>query len=114
MTIIYKLCPIEEWIAAQNSGKFGGSAVDKRDGYIHFSSGGQLRETARRHFTEHDSLVLLAVDASRLGDALKWEPSRGGDLFPHLYAPMPLDAVTQAIPLTRDPQGEWLFPQEIP
>jgi uncharacterized protein (DUF952 family) len=82
---IYKILSREEWAAAQAAGRFEGSAVDLRDGFIHFSTARQAAETARRHFAGQAGLVVLAVDADRLGEALKWEPSRGGDLFPHLY-----------------------------
>jgi uncharacterized protein (DUF952 family) len=82
--VIYKLLTATEWAAAQAQGRYDGSAVDHRDGYLHFSARDQVVETG---------LVLLTVDPAPLGDALRWEPSRGGALFPHLYAPLPLDAV---------------------
>jgi uncharacterized protein (DUF952 family) len=88
LTRIYKLLDAGEWAAAKAAGRFEGSEVDRRDGYIHFSTGAQAAETARRHFHGQDGLVLLGLDAERLGAALRWEPSRGGDLFPHLYAPL--------------------------
>lgn len=93
-SVIYKLLPSREWETAESAGVFAGSEVDLRDGYIHFSTAEQVRETARRHFAGRTGLTLLAVDTRRLGDALRWEPSRGGDLFPHLYADLPVDAVT--------------------
>lgn len=82
---IYKILTRAEWAAAQAAGRFEGSAVDREDGYIHFSSGAQAGETARRWFAGQLDLVVLEVEADDLGSALKWEPSRGGDLFPHLY-----------------------------
>ncbi|HEX7886633.1 MAG TPA: DUF952 domain-containing protein [Phenylobacterium sp.] len=82
---IYKILPRPEWTAAQAAGRFEGSAVDHQDGYIHFSTAAQARETARRHFANLSDLVVLEVEGDDLGEALKWEPSRGGDLFPHLY-----------------------------
>jgi uncharacterized protein (DUF952 family) len=85
MTMIFKILRRAEWTAAQAAGVFTGAAIDLRDGYIHFSTGAQARETARLHFRGIEDLVVLAVDADRLGEALKWEPSRGGALFPHLY-----------------------------
>src|SRR5690554_5026379 len=88
MTFIYKILHREEWRAAQQAGTFTGSAVDRRDGYIHFSTGAPLRETARRQFHGQADLVVLEVDADTLGVPLKWEPSRGGELFPHLYGPL--------------------------
>ncbi len=92
MTLIYKICPASEWRDAERGGQFSGSAVDLADGFIHFSSAAQVAETAARHFRGQDDLVLVAVDADKLGPALKWEPSRGGDLFPHLFAPLPVKA----------------------
>ncbi len=103
-TTIYKICTTQEWAQAEHAGAFTGSAVDLEDGFIHFSTGAQAVETARRHFAGQDGLVLVAVDAGALGAELKWEPSRGGDLFPHLYAPLPVSAATSvvALPLTDD------------
>lgn len=83
---IYKILPRAEWTAAEAAGRFEGSAVDRQDGYIHFSSATQAGETARRYFFGMADLVVLEVEADDLGVALKWEPSRGGELFPHLYA----------------------------
>ena len=83
---IYKILPRAEWIAALAAGRFDGSAVDHRDGYIHFSTAAQAGETARRYFLGQSDLVVLEVEGDDLGAALAWEPSRGGELFPHLYA----------------------------
>lgn len=93
--IIYKILPQSEWDAAQRDNVFRGSAIDLADGYIHFSSVDQLDETLAKHFAGQTDLVILHVDAETLGDQLRWEPSRGGDLFPHLYADLPLGAVTK-------------------
>ena len=82
---IYKILPRADWTAAHLAGRFAGSAVDLQDGFIHFSTAAQAQETARRHFAGQADLVVLEVEGDQLGDALKWEPSRGGDLFPHLY-----------------------------
>ena len=82
---IYKILPRAEWTAAEQAGRFEGSAVDHADGYIHFSTAAQAGETARRYFAGKADLVVLEVESDDLGAALKWEPSRGGDLFPHLY-----------------------------
>jgi uncharacterized protein (DUF952 family) len=90
---IYKILPRAEWSAAQAAGRFEGSAVDHQDGYIHFSTSAQAKETARRYFAGLADLVVLEVEGDDLGGALKWEPSRGGDLFPHLYAPLATNAV---------------------
>ena len=86
MTAVYKILRREEWLAAKTKGAFAGSSVDLADGYIHFSTAGQAEETARKHFAGQDDLVVLEMDAAALGPALKWEPSRGAALFPHLYA----------------------------
>lgn len=96
MTRIYKLLPGAEWTAAQAIGVFEGSAVDHADGYIHFSAAHQAQETAAKYFAGQAGLVILTVEAEALGAALKWEPSRGGDLFPHLYAPLQVSDVTEA------------------
>jgi uncharacterized protein (DUF952 family) len=101
---IYKILPRSDWAVAQARGVFEGSPVDLADGFIHFSTAAQAQETARRHFTGQADLVVLALDAEALGANLKWEPSRGGDLFPHLYGPLDLAkvlAVTEA-PLDAD------------
>lgn len=92
--MIYKLLPTADWRDAQRLGRYDGSAVDRQDGFIHFSAGSQVVETAARHFADQTGLTLLTVDPQRLGDDLRWEPSRGGALFPHLYGPLPIEAVT--------------------
>jgi uncharacterized protein (DUF952 family) len=107
---IYKLVGAEAWRAAERDGTFGGAAVDLQDGYIHFSTAAQVRDTARRHFAGHADLVLVAVDTGALGAALRWEPSRGGDLFPHLYAPLEIAAVRWSAPLPLGPDGAHAFP----
>jgi uncharacterized protein (DUF952 family) len=109
-TLIFKICTAAEWEAALTAGRFDGSAVDRRDGYIHFSTASQAAETAVRHFAGQAGLVLVAVDAGVLGDALRWEPSRGGALFPHLYGPLPVGAALWARPLPLGPDGRHLFP----
>jgi uncharacterized protein (DUF952 family) len=91
--VIYKLLPAAEWAAAQARGRFDGSAVDQRDGYIHLSGPDQVVETAGRHFAGQSGLVLLTVDPGPLAADLRWEPSRGGALFPHLYGILPVSAV---------------------
>ncbi|OXE37410.1 MAG: dihydroorotate dehydrogenase [Phenylobacterium zucineum] len=96
MTLIYKILPRAEWDEAQAKGRFEGSAVDVVDGYIHFSTAVQAPETARRYFKDLPDLIVLGVEADDLGAALRWEPSRGGDLFPHLYGPLDCDHVLDA------------------
>lgn len=108
--IIYHMCRADEWRTAEAAGRYAGSSQDVADGFIHFSTAAQIVESAARHRAGQDGLLLLAVDASRLGDALKWEPSRGGQLFPHLYGPLPLEAVTAVHPLPLGPDGRHLFP----
>src|SRR5579862_9885705 len=93
---IYKICDQPSWRAAEAVGQFSGSTDDRRDGFIHLSTAAQLAETAARHFADKTGLVLVAVDAAALGAGLKWEPSRGGQFFPHLYGPLPLSAVRWA------------------
>lgn len=99
MSRIYKILPRAEWQAARTAGVFEGSAIDLQDGYIHFSTAGQAQETARRHFHAQAELVVLEIEADDLGAALRWEPSRGGALFPHLYGTLEVAkvrAVTEA------------------
>src|ERR1700682_731262 len=96
---IYKICRAEEWKAAADRGVFGGSEADRRDGFIHFSTGPQAAETARRHFSGQGNLVLVAVDETRLGPHLRYERSRGGALFPHLYGPLDPAAALWVKPL---------------
>lgn len=104
MSRIYKILPRAAWTAAQDAGRYEGSSVDRQDGFIHFSSAAQAQETARRHFAGQSDLVVLEVEAEDLGAALRWEASRGGDLFPHLYGPLAANLVRQvtAAPLDGD------------
>ena len=88
MTRIYKILGLEAWEAAVAAGRFDGAAIDLQDGYIHFSTAAQAQETAAKHFVGQAGLVVVAFDAEDLGPGLKWEPSRGGQLFPHLYGPL--------------------------
>ncbi|MFC0245034.1 DUF952 domain-containing protein [Falsochrobactrum ovis] len=110
-TTIYKIVPQDLWAQAEKSGIFEGAAVDIADGYIHFSTGEQVRETAAKHFAGQTDLLLVSVDAEKLGDKLLYEVSRGGALFPHLYAALPMDAVTKVEPLTLDANGLHIFPE---
>lgn len=111
--IIYKICPRGAWRRAVETGAFAGAPVDLQDGYIHLSSRAQVARTAARHFAGQDDLMLVAVDAAALGDALKWEPSRGGALFPHLYGSLAMNAVLSAKLLPLGPDGAHLFPQGV-
>lgn len=107
---IYKISPADLWAKAEAEGAFTGAAVDLADGFVHFSTAEQVRETAARHFAGTAGLKLVAVDGQALGDALKWEPSRGGSLFPHLYAPLPLSAVIWVKDLPLGADGAHVFP----
>src|SRR3954471_4323397 len=111
MTVIYKICPQSEWREAEHAGIYRGSAVDHRDGFIHFSTAEQAVETASKWFAGQHDLVLVAVDGAALGEALKWEPSRGGALFPHLYGELPLKSVLRVDALPLDTAGRHIFPQ---
>lgn len=107
---IYKIMTADEWAAARAAGVYEGSAHDRRDGFIHFSTAAQAAETAAKHFAGQAGLVVLAVDAAGLGTALKWEPSRGGALFPHLYGALPVSAVVAVDELPLEPSGVHRFP----
>ena len=114
MTVIYKICPASLWAEAERAGVFAGAAIDLRDGYIHFSSGAQVAETAALHFRGQGGLVLVAVEGDWLGPALKWEPSRGGALFPHLYGALPISAVLWAKPIPLGGDGRHRLPIAAP
>jgi uncharacterized protein (DUF952 family) len=106
---IYKIFRADEWAQLRRDKETLGAPVDVADGYVHFSTAEQAAETAAKHFGGETDLMLLAVDTDRLGDALKWEPSRGGALFPHLYRPLRLDDVSWAQPLPLV-EGQHQFP----
>ncbi len=101
---VYKIATVAQWRAAEAIGTFIGAPVDLADGYIHFSTAEQVAETLARHFAGQRDLLLVAVRAETLGADLRWEPSRGGQLFPHLYASLPVTAATRVdeIPLGAD------------
>ena len=105
MTTIYKICPAALWREAERAGVFRGSEVDLRDGFIHFSTAAQTVETAAKHFAGQSDLVLVRIDSATLGDKLKWEPSRGGALFPHLYGSLPASLVRGVAETPLDPDG---------
>ncbi len=121
---IYHMCRLTEWQAAKAGGFYAGSSQDAADGFIHFSTAAQVAASAAKHRAGQDGLVLLSVDAGALGDVLKWEKSRGGDgrspdrdkqsrggdLFPHLYGPLPVTVVTRADDLPLGPDGRHVFP----
>jgi uncharacterized protein (DUF952 family) len=105
MTRVYKILSRAEWHEALAEGHFNGSAVDMVDGFIHFSTATQAQETARRYFAGQDDLLLVGFDAESLGEALRWEPSRGGDLFPHLYGPLPTALAVETRAVELDGEG---------
>ena len=113
MATIYKICTAAEWEAAVADGIFRGAPVDLQDGFIHFSTARQVKETAARHFAGRAGLVLVAFDDAELGELLRYEPSRGGDLFPHLHGPLdPNDALT-VVALPLDENGIHIFPDPL-
>ena len=107
---IYKILPQSMWSDAIATGSFRGSALDLKDGFIHFSTAEQVHETAAKHFAGVTDLVLVAVEAEVLGTALEWEASRGGALFPHLYAPLAVKLASWVKPLPWGPDGHHVFP----
>lgn len=112
--VVYKIVPDDLWRQAKSSGRFEGAEIDLKDGYIHFSTATQVKETAARHFAGVTGLLLVAVDVTVLGDELKFEPSRGGDLFPHLYGPLSFSAVLWEMPLLIGVDGQHAFPEKMP
>jgi uncharacterized protein (DUF952 family) len=109
--MIYHMCRADEWTAAVAAGLYRGSSQDIADGFIHFSTGAQIVESARRHRAGQDGLLLVAVHAARLGDRLKWEASRAGDRFPHLYGPLDPAESASVRPLPLGPDGLHVFPE---
>lgn len=107
---IFKVLKPEEWQAWQAQDPFEGAPIDLADGFIHLSTADQVEETIAKHFAGAGPLVLVAVDGQSLGPDLKWEPSRGGALFPHLYAPLPQQAVLWTHTLDAEDSGGHLFP----
>ena len=107
--IVYKIVATVEWAEAEAAGAFTGASVDRADGFIHFSTAEQAPETAAKWFAGRSDLTLAAIDAEALGGDLRWEPSRGGALFPHLYAPLPMSAVVWSRPLPLGPDGGHVF-----
>lgn len=114
MAILYKIVAADEWRRAEADGIYRGSPDDLRDGFIHFSTGAQVKETAARHFAGRDNLVLIAFDEAALGPGLRYEPSRGGDLFPHLYGPLDPKVALWVKPLPLGNDGAHAFPDPLP
>lgn len=113
MAYIYKIVPETLWQSALAEGRFRGAPVDLADGFIHFSTVGQVAETAARHFAGEDGLLLVAVDETVLGDALVYEPSRGGALFPHLYGTLDTASIAWSAPLPLGADGRHVFPDDL-
>jgi uncharacterized protein (DUF952 family) len=107
---IFHICRAEEWQRAEGAGRYGGSSQDAADGFIHFSTREQVAGSAAKHRAGQDGLVLLAVNADALGPSLRWEASRGGQLFPHLYGPLPVSAVRAVHELPLGADGRHVFP----
>jgi uncharacterized protein (DUF952 family) len=113
MTTVYKIVAADLWQAAEDSGVFAGAGIDLKDGFIHLSTAAQARRTAQLYFSGRDDLVLVAVDGASLGEALKYERSRDGDLFPHLYGALPLTTVLSIRPLPLGADGSHIFPKDV-
>ena len=113
MAYIYKIVPQPLWQCALAEGRFRGAPVDLSDGFIHFSTAGQVVETAARHFAGQDGLLLVAIDDAVLGDALVYEPSRGGALFPHLYSLLDTALIAWSAPLPLGADGRHVFPENL-
>lgn len=110
MTVAYKVLTADQWAAFQAAGTFAGAPIDLADGYVHLSTAEQLTETVTKHFAGQSGLWVAAIDLDALGAAVKWEPSRGGALFPHVYAPLPMAAVIASAPLSRDAEDRVALP----
>jgi len=111
---IYKICSASAWREAERQGVYRGSADDARDGFIHFSSASQVAQTAKKHFFGEPSLFLIEVDADALGERLRWERSRNGELFPHLYGELDLGAVRAVLSLHARADGTHDIPELAP
>jgi len=113
VSLLYKIMTKQEWAAAQVQGTYEGSEVDMKDGFIHLSAAHQVRATAQKHFAEMADLLLVSVLEKNLVKNLRWEVSRGGDLFPHIYGPLQLSAISEVIPLPLV-NGVHQFPERLP
>jgi uncharacterized protein (DUF952 family) len=112
-SLIYKVANADEFNAARDDGIYAGAPIDLEDGFIHFSTAAQLPETLRLHFRGRDDLVIAAVRTADLGNALKWEPSRGGALFPHLYGNLEMKSVYWVEPIVVDEDGNCRLPDRL-
>ncbi|TAN48215.1 MAG: DUF952 domain-containing protein [Rhodospirillales bacterium] len=107
---IYHLCRKEDWLEAARKGVYEGSAEDRADGFLHFSTSEQVEESAAKHRAGEEGLMLLVADAKQLGEALAWETASSGELYPHLHGSLPLSAVIEVAELTLGPDGRHEFP----
>jgi uncharacterized protein (DUF952 family) len=112
--LIYKICHAAEWAQAERDGLYAGSAKDREDRFIHFSNAEQVRGTLQRYYADANDLVLVAVTTEPMGDALKFEPSRDGALFPHLYGTLPMTFVRWVKPVHRAADGSFVLPNGVP
>jgi len=110
--LIYKICHQGEWDAALRDHIYAGSAKDRQDGFIHFSKAGQVRRTLERYYEDDNDLVLVAVESDRVAYSLRFEPSRDGALFPHLYGLLPLSSVKWVKAIVRNADGSFRLPDE--
>jgi uncharacterized protein (DUF952 family) len=111
--LVYKICTADEWATLTACGIFAGSPDDLRDGFIHLSAANQVARTAAKFFAGRPDLVLLSVDIASVGDNLRWEGSPGGNLYPHLYAQLPIEAVVAAVRLDIGPDGRHILPPDV-
>lgn len=107
---LYRLVRAEDWQAAAASGVYRGAEHDARDGFVHLSTAAQAEDTAERHYSGVPDLLLLTLDARRLDGEIRFEPSSGGELFPHLYGTIPVEAVLEVQRIPLDPEGGFRFP----
>jgi uncharacterized protein (DUF952 family) len=114
VNLIYKIVPEDLWREAERTGRFDGAPTDRNDGFIHFSSAEQVRATAAKYFAGRSDLLLIGVDPRQLGEDLRFEPSRGGALFPHLYAPLETSTARLVRPLPLGADGAHLFQDLVP
>jgi uncharacterized protein (DUF952 family) len=114
MTRAYKICSATEWAEAARTGQYTGAPVDLADGFIHLSTAEQVAETLSRHFSDRSGLVIVEIDLEKAGAALRWEPSRGGALFPHFYGVLPASLATSVTPLPDDAASRDAFAQRLP
>jgi uncharacterized protein (DUF952 family) len=112
-SIVYKIAPRDSWDAGLPGGRYDGSLDDLRDGFIHLSTAAQVRATAEKYFAGQEGLIIAAIDVARLGASLKWEASRGGDMFPHVYGAIESSMVIWTKPLAIAGDGTFDFPAEI-